>query len=79
MVGDFTVKKCKIGTGNLYLTKNRLRKNKMWYVADNHNDVSHIWAKALIDSNFDKEVIYKISNLNKIAPNFTYSQKIVIS
>ena len=29
MPGDFTVKKCKIGKGNLYLTENQLSENEM--------------------------------------------------
>ena len=28
--GDFTVKKCKIGKGNMYLTENRLGRNEIW-------------------------------------------------
>ena len=35
----------------------------------------HICAKELLDSNFNEAVTYKISNLLKIAPNFTYPQK----
>ena len=34
----------------------------------------HICAKEIIDSNFNKAVIYLISDFNEIAPNFTYSQ-----
>ena len=47
----------------------------MWCAAENHNDMCHICAKDLLDSNFEKAVIYKISNFNEIAPNFTESQK----
>ena len=43
----------------------------MWCAADNYNDTCHTCAKGFLDS----AVICKISNLNKIVPNFTYSQK----
>ena len=42
---------------------------------DNHNDMCNIYAKELLGSNFNIAVIYKISNFNGIAPNFTFSQK----
>ena len=29
-LGDFAVKKCKIGKGNLCLTENQLIRNEMW-------------------------------------------------
>ena len=47
----------------------------MWCASDNHNNMHHIRAKELLDSNFNKTVIYKISIFNEIAPNFIYSQK----
>ena len=50
-MGDFKVKKRKIGKGNLYLTENRLSRNEMWCVSDNHNDIK--LAEELIDSNFN--------------------------
>ena len=46
-LGDFTVKKHKLGKGNLSVTKNRLSRNEMWCAADNHNNVGHIRAKEL--------------------------------
>ena len=51
----------------------------MWCAADNHNYMCHICAKRFLDSNFNfKAVIDKISNFQEIAPNFTYSQKIIL-
>ena len=47
----------------------------MWYAADNYNNTCHICAKELLDSNFNEEVINKISNFNEIAQNFIYLQK----
>ena len=47
----------------------------MGCVVDNHNYVCHICANGCLDSNFYEAVVDKILNLNKIAPNFTYSQK----
>ena len=47
------VKKCKIGKGNLHLTENQISKNKMWCASGNHNNMCHICAKELLDSNFD--------------------------
>ena len=40
-------------------------------MSDNHNNMYHIWAKELLDSNLNKEVIYKILIFNEIAPNVT--------
>ena len=48
----------------------------MWCAADNHNYMCHIRVKGFLDSNFKKAVIDKIGNFHKIAPNFTYSQKL---
>ena len=62
-----------IRKGNLYLTENRLGRNKIWY--DNHSYMCHICAKGFLDSNFNEAVIDKISIFHEIAPNFTYSQK----
>ena len=44
-------KKCQIGKGNLYLTENRLSRDEMWCASDNYNNVCHICAKELLDSN----------------------------
>ena len=62
--------------GNLYLAKNWLSRNEMWCAAGSHSYMSHLCAKAVLDSNFDYAVIDKISNFQEIAPNFTYSQKL---
>ena len=48
----------------------------MCCAADNHNYICHTCAKELLDSNFNQADIDKISNFHKIAPNFTYSQKL---
>ena len=68
------------GKGNLYLTESCLSRNEMWCASDNLNNMCHICANELLDSNFNQAVIYKISifGFNEIAPNFTYSQKIII-
>ena len=47
----------------------------MWFASDNHNNMSRICAKELSDSDFNQARIYKIAIFNKIAPNFTSSQK----
>ena len=75
MQRDFRVKNCKNGQENLYLTEYRLRKNEMWCDADNYNNICHICAKGVLDSNLKKAVIDKISNFQEIAPNFTYLQQ----
>ena len=74
-LGDFTVKKRKIGKGNLYLTENRLSRNEILCATDNHNYMCPVCAIGFIDLKFNKAVIDKISNFHEIAPNFTYSQK----
>ena len=40
-------------------------------VLDNHNYICHKCAKGFLDLKFKEEVINKISNFHKIAPNFT--------
>ena len=67
--------KRKIGKGNLYLTENRLSRNKMWCAADNHNYMCHICAKGILDSNFNQAAIDRISIFLQTASNFTFSQK----
>ena len=46
-------KKRKIRKGNGYLTENRLSRNEMWCASDNHNNMRHIRAEELLDSNFN--------------------------
>ena len=74
----FYGKKRKIGKGNLYLTENRLSWNEMCCASDNCNYMCHTCAKEFLNSGFNSAVIDKISNFHDIAPNFTFSQKIVI-
>ena len=50
----------------------------MWCAADNHNYVYHICAKGLLDSNFNKAVIDKMSNFQKKYPKFHIFKKIII-
>ena len=43
----------------MHLTENRLRRNgvwTMWYVADNHNYMCHIYAKEFLDSNLKQSL-----------------------
>ena len=68
----FYGKKCKIRKGNLCLTKNWWRKNKISCNADNHDYICHIRAKGFVDSDINEAVIDKISNFQEIAPNFTF-------
>ena len=51
----FYGKKCKIGTGNLYLTENRFsgKLNEMWCVSDSYNNMCRICAQEFLDSNFN--------------------------
>ena len=49
----FCDEKRKIGKGNLYLTENRSSRNEMWCASDSHNNICHISAKELLDSNFN--------------------------
>ena len=44
-LGDFAVKKRKIGKGNLYFTENRFSLNEMCCASDNHNYMCHTRAK----------------------------------
>ena len=67
---------CVADNHNMYLTENQLSRNEMWCAADNHNYVCHIYVKEISNSNFNTEVIDKISNFHEIAPNFTHSQKL---
>ena len=52
-LGDFTIKKRKIGKGNLYTTENRLSWNEMCCAADNHNYVCRTCANEVFDSNLN--------------------------
>ena len=74
-LGDFKVKKRKIGKGNLYLSENRLSWNEMCCAADNHNYMCHTCAKEVLDSNFNEAVVDKISIFQEITTNSTYSHK----
>ena len=73
----FYGKKRKIGKGNLFITENRLSWNEMCCASDNYNYVCHTCAKEFLNSSFNWAVIDKISNFHDIAPNFTFSQKLI--
>ena len=51
---------------------------KITYAEDNYNYMSTMCAKEFSDSNFNLEVIGKISIFQEIAQNFTNSQKSII-
>ena len=53
MKGDFTVKKRKIGKGNLHSTENQSSRNEMWCAADNQIYAYYILAKGFLDKNFN--------------------------
>ena len=53
MLGDFALKKCKIGKGNLYSTKNQFGRKQICCAEDNHNYVSNMCEKVFSDSNFN--------------------------
>ena len=44
----------------------------MWCASDSHNNMRHLCAKELLNSNFNYAVIYKVSIFKEITPNFTY-------
>ena len=67
----FNGKKCKIGKENLYLTENRLGKNKMRCMADNHNYMCHICAKRFLELDLMKQLLTKYQIFKKLPPNFT--------
>ena len=68
--------KRKIRKENLYLTDNRLGRNKMWYAADNYIYMCHTCADFFFFRfELDLSSFDKISNFHEIAPNFTYSRK----
>ena len=56
----------------MYLTKNQFGRNEICCAEDNSNYMSKMCEKEFSDSNFDLEVIGKISIFQEIAPNFTY-------
>ena len=45
MLGDFTVKKAKLGREIFILIENQLGRNKMWFAVDNHSYMCHIMCK----------------------------------
>ena len=59
----------------MYLTENQFGMKEICCAEDNHNMISNMCEKEFRDSNFNIEVIGKISIFLGIAPNFTYSQK----
>ena len=64
-----------IGKGNLYLTENRSKRNKIWFAEDNHSYVCHICAKGFLDSNFNQAAIDKISIFFTKLPQISHIRK----
>ena len=58
------------------INKIRLSRNEICCAEDSHNYMSKMCAKEFSDSNFNQEVIGKISIFQEIAQSFTYSQKL---
>ena len=56
-IGDFALKR-KIGTGSLYLTKNRSGKSLSCCAGDYHSYMSNMRAKEFSDSNFNLKSSY---------------------
>ena len=56
----------------MYLSKNQFGRNEICCAEGNPNSMSKMCEKELSDSNFDYEVIGKISIFEEIAPNFAY-------
>ena len=69
MLGVFMVKMQNWEGKSAFLTEDQLSRIEMWCAADNYNNICHICAEELLDSNCNKAV-------NEIVPNFTYSQKL---
>ena len=63
-------KKRKLGKGNLYLTENRLSRNKMLCVA-----ICVTYVQRFLDSKFNDAVIDKISNIQEINPKISNFHK----
>ena len=61
----------------MYLTENRLSRNEMWYVADDHNYMRQIYSKEFLDSNFNQSVIDTTLMFNELASKFHKPTKIV--
>ena len=80
-LGDFGVKKRKIGKGNVYLTKNRWSRNEMRCASDNHNNMCH--TGAYVQKNFKirtsieqlftkKQFLTKLSQISHIHKNHNF-------
>ena len=53
MLGDFALKKRKIGKRNMYLTKNQFGRNEICCAKDSHNYMSNMYEEEFSDSNFN--------------------------
>ena len=76
-LGDFTVKKRKIGKGNLYLTENRLSWNEICCAADNHNYMSHM-CKRIVRFELQFSSYWQNIKFSRNCPKFHIFTKIVI-
>ena len=59
----------------MYSTENHLSRNKMLYVADNHNYMCHICAIEFLDSNFNQAVIENIYQFFIKWPQISHTHK----
>ena len=65
----FCTKNCKVGKENLYLSKTRLGRNKIFCAKDNHSYMSNMCGKELSVSNYNQAIIGKILIFQIIAPS----------
>ena len=63
---------------NLYLAKNWLGTNDIWWAEDNCSYLSKMYAKEFSDSNFIEAVIAKISIFHENWPKFYMFTKIIL-
>ena len=73
----FYGKKRKIGKGNLYLTENRLRWNKMCCASDNHNYMCQTCAKEFLNFELQLSSYWQNIKFSQYCPKFHIFTKIV--
>ena len=79
MIGDFALKKRKIGKGNLYLTENRLSRNEMWYASITIICVTYVqknfkirtWIKQLF-TNLKYQFLTKLPQISHFHKNHNF-------
>ena len=77
MLGEFTVKKCKIGKGNLYLIENWLSWNDMRCAAANHNYMCHTCAKEFLHFELQSSSYWQNIKFSWNCPRFHIFSKII--